>query len=170
MQIHSILFVAMVVIIGGCGDAVETPANDPPARSENQPQKEQAGRQWLDQFSHEDAAEWLVARQKNAAPGDRDVEKVRAVLNATGRRFEESPRMIANRALQLQDMLNALGDHTSAVALTRDLHSVLGGTAASPGFGNLGAYYVNLRKTGASRTEALAILQKKYDGAFISDR
>ena len=161
----------MTLCIGGCGDAtVEAPASDPPTRAEDQPQKEQTTRQWLDQFSHEDTAEWLVAHQKHAAPSDRDVEKVRAVLNAAGRRFEESPRMIANRALQLQEMLNELGDQTSAVALTRDLHNILGGTAASPGFGNLGSYYVNLRKTGVNRTEALAILQKKYDGAFISDR
>jgi hypothetical protein len=169
-QLHIIpicaaLLAVCILVLAGCGDsAVETSGEPEP------PQTESPSAQWLNLLSHEDAAEWLVERQKYASPADRDVDKVRAILNAAGRRFEESPRMIANRALQLQHMLNEIGDQTSAVALTRDLHNVLGGTAASPGFGNLGAYYVNLRKSGMDRSIALDALTKRYDGAFISGR
>jgi hypothetical protein len=156
---------AIISLLAACSDESPQPAPSPEPTTSEMPAAE-----WLDLRSHEDPAVWLVARQKYAEPRDRDVEKVRAVLIAAGRRFEETPRMIANRALQLQGMVNEVGDKISATALTRDLYDIMGGTAASPGFGNLGAFYVNLRKNGASRGAALETLAKQYNSAFGANR
>lgn len=122
------LLVSALLLSGGGDDPVEPQSAKPQAEHHETP-----AQQWLDLRSHEDPAEFSIARQKYADPADSDAVKVREVLNAAGRCFEEIPRMLANRALQLQDMLDDLGGRASAVALTRDLHKVLGDQAASPG-------------------------------------
>jgi hypothetical protein len=75
-------------------------------------------------------------------------------------RFGDPPRMIANRAVQLEAMLASAGISESAPELIVSL-SEISEERPREGFGSLCQHYFNLRKQGLDREAALAQLKSR---------
>jgi hypothetical protein len=116
---------------------------------------------WLDLQNDTEPAIWLLTREKSQRPST-DLPMVRRTLATASGRFGESPRMIANRAVQLEKMLQPLGEHETAISLVVELTSTVGPSNTMPGFGTYGQYYYNLRKSGFTGPQALKDLSKRY--------
>lgn len=70
--------------------------------------------------------------------------------------------MIANRAVQLETMLNPTDGRESAVWLVTELAQVVTEPGRVEGFGALGQQYYNMRKAGLSEQDALQDLSRRY--------
>jgi hypothetical protein len=119
---------------------------------------------WLSPTDGMEPAAWLARRE----PGE-------PVANAAGRSdhlrhslaraketFIEDPRMIANRTVQLGQMLAEAGEPESYTDLLDGLEG-----AASPAhrkqlYGELCQHYYNTRRQGLDRAQALARLAERY--------
>ncbi len=107
--------------------------------------------------------DWLIAREMKSgaklAPGDAD--QLRRSLVEASARFKDTPRMIANRAVQLEQMLKDQGSNETASVLIGGLTR-----AIAPGriesFGAAGQQYYNMRKAGLSSERAFDELSKRY--------
>jgi hypothetical protein len=106
-------------------------------------------------------AQWLASRQAGQDLSEEDPRVAAYVhmLDTAGRRFREYPRMIANRAVQLEEMLAEKSMPESAPQLIIVLSSVPGDTRYVESFGALCQQYFNLRTQGLERKEALALLR-----------
>ena len=115
---------------------------------------------WLDAHSSVTPEQWLASRvaQKDLAETDPKVEAMRAELQTAAKRFGDEPRMIANRAVQLEEMLAARGIDEGAP----ELIALLSSSAAEPkeGFGSVCQHYFNLRQQGIGRDAALQQLKE----------
>lgn len=98
------------------------------------------------------------------ATDDADVAAVAKKLAAAHVVYRESERMIANRSVQLSDMLASLGIEESAPVVLDELLEIAGGSNMEEGFGALSQHYFNLRAAKVSREEALATLKSRYGG------
>ena len=123
---------------------------------------------WLTPIDRVDPAYWLAARKSGGAPVDEArVARLRAALAIGGAHFLESPRMLANRAGQLGDMLAEIGAVQNEAAedeaeLIESLARISAVTPNKQTFGDLCQHYFNLRKQGATRESALADLLERY--------
>lgn len=70
--------------------------------------------------------------------------------------------MVANRAVQLEAMLDPTDGRETAVWLLAMLSEVVTEPGKVEGFGALGQQYYNLRKTGLSERDALQDLSRRY--------
>lgn len=70
--------------------------------------------------------------------------------------------MVANRAVQLEEMLDPNNGHETAVWLLRQLSGVVMESGRIEGFGALGLQYYNMRKAGLSEQDALQDLSRRY--------
>ena len=116
---------------------------------------------WLSHKDGTDPARWLAGREaghplaNDAAP----VQAIRASLARAAEGFIEDRRMIANRTVQLGEMLAETGKSESY----RDLLDGLGRIAAARGrhkslYGEMCQHYVNFRNRGLGHEAALAEL------------
>lgn len=107
---------------------------------------------------------WLVSRMNkaDADPNDPTLDQVAAMLEAASRQFLETPRMIANRAVQLEEMLAESGLAEPATSLIKALLHVVEGEPRAESFGALCQHYYNLRSAGLGRDEALADLKRRH--------
>lgn len=118
---------------------------------------------WLTLKDDVDPAAWLAAhRSGGAAPDAAEVARLRKALSEAGMFFLESPRMLANRAAQLGDMLAAAGLGEDMAALLGDLSRVAGAAEKKQTFGEMCQHYYNLRRDGQGREAALAALTESY--------
>jgi hypothetical protein len=118
---------------------------------------------WLSPRDRVDPAVWLAARVGGGRPAsDEAVERMRRALDGAQGRVLESPRMLANRAAQLSDMLSAAGMREDLADLVGSLGRAAGMAAAKQTFGELCQHYLNLRRQGRSGEEALAALAERY--------
>jgi hypothetical protein len=107
---------------------------------------------------------WLAEREekKGVSISSADRARLRMAITDAAAKFKESPRMVANHAAQLEDMLRAQGGDETAVALIGTLTS-----AVAPGrvesFGAAGQQYVNMRKSGFTSEQAVEALSKRYN-------
>lgn len=150
----------MALCLAGCDDASEPGARTPAPQDEES--SAYSGIAWLGPGSHIAPAQWLASRaEKSELPAqDARVETVRKELAEAARQFGEEPRMIANRAVQLEEMLAERGIDESATDLIETLMPL--GSAAGPreGFGTVVQHYFNLRKQGLDRGAALSRLER----------
>ncbi|WP_232631777.1 MxaH protein [Methylobacterium sp. Leaf118] len=116
---------------------------------------------WLVPTDGTDPARWLAGREAGKPlPDDApEVAALRASLSAARTGFVEDPRMIANRTVQLGQMLTEIGRPESY----RSLIDGLGGVAARRGrhkslYGEMVQHYYNARAQGADHDGALARL------------
>jgi hypothetical protein len=111
---------------------------------------------------------WLASRQaRRDLPEDHpNVIRHRHILDVASRRFRDYPRMIANRAVQLEDMLKQKKLPEPAARLIVRLSGVPGETRYVESFGALCQQYFNLRMQGLDQEEALMILK---NGAHASN-
>jgi hypothetical protein len=155
------LFWLCALLSAGCSDN-SAPAQHAEQRSgltQAQPQP-----RWLDAMSDVEPAAWLISRETSSGRDLKaeDAAKVRKSLATASKVFKEDPRMIANRAVQLETMLDPADGRESAIWLLTELTDVINEPGRIEGFGALGQQYYNLRKTGLSEQEALQDLSRRY--------
>ncbi len=145
----------------GCEDETDTtPARNVSAET---PKPASLPRiKWLDLRDPTAPERWLASREAKAdldddAPG---VVALRTDLALAAQRFREPPRMIANRAVQLEEMLAAMGIVEHAPELVVLLSSAVTDGRPHDGFGAIAQHYYNLRKQGLDRETALAQLKE----------
>ena len=116
--------------------------------------------QWLDAYHAIPTEDWLVVRSAAALRGEVTDRQTRVnLLNFAAERFPESPRMIANRAIQLEDMLLEIHIKESAVSLI-DMFSHLPIEGTPHNFSAYCQYYFNLRAKGYPQGYSLTELSK----------
>jgi hypothetical protein len=151
----------MLLALSACGEEAPHEATPPPPSAEAvAPQ----ATKWLDLKNPLTPAQWLASRGEARArsTSDAKVVEVEANLATAHRVYRESERMIANRAVQLSDMLKASGIEEDADDVLADLAAVSGDIDQTEGFGAVAQMYHNLRSSGVGRTEALAALKARY--------
>ncbi|MET0639457.1 MAG: hypothetical protein ABWX70_04785 [Hyphomicrobium sp.] len=106
---------------------------------------------------------WLIEHETKTGVNAHaaDAGDIRNTLSHAATTFNESPRMIANRAVQLEAMLKDEGGNETAITLINRLSS-----AIAPGriesFGAAGEKYYNMRKAGFTGEQAIDALFKRY--------
>lgn len=119
---------------------------------------------WLTPTDGTDPARWLAGREAgHPLPDDApEVAAMRASLKTARTAFVEDPRMMANRTVQLGQMLAEIGKTESY----RSLIDGLGGIALPRGrhkslYGEMVQHYYNARAQGADHDGALAQLASR---------
>lgn len=165
---RALLLAALPLALVACDEAADIETTT--AATEQAPKKPELPRiKWLDAKSAASPERWLASREAKADLDENDpaVAAIRTDLEAARAHFGESQRMIANRAVQLEEMLAGVGIEEHAP----ELIPLLSGAASEPrsreGFGSLCQYYFNLRKQGLDREGALA--QLKQTSLFDAD-
>ena len=156
--LKAVLVIAASVALAGCpGESEPTKtkvAATPTANSI-------AGKSWIEPLDTTPPERWLASREAGTdlaatAPA---VAEWGAVLADADARFDETPRMIANRTVQLEAMLREIGIAMSVRELLRDF-ATLADTGARRGFSDLCQHYYNLRARGDDGSAALAALRE----------
>ncbi len=124
---------------------------------------------WLGERDTVTPERWLASREAKAdlVDGDPAVMAMHDTLTIAAQRFRDKPRMIANRAVQLEAMLAEAGINESASEIIHTLTLTTAGGAGIAGFGSICQYYYNLRKQGLGRDAALARLKEMSDAGTI---
>ncbi|SFV34031.1 hypothetical protein [Hyphomicrobium facile] len=118
---------------------------------------------WLARQDEIQPVDWLIARQgkSGAKLASEEAHRLRNSLAEASKRFKDSPRMIANRAVQLEQMIKEQGGDETAVMLIAELTR-----AIAPGhiesFGAAAHQYYNMRKAGFTSERAFDELSKRY--------
>lgn len=154
-----LLGIIFALLLSGCGD--EQPRQQSSEKRSGLTKVEQT--EWLSMQDETAPGDWLIAREMKSgvklAPGDAD--QLRQSLAEASAKFKDSPRMIANRAVQLERMLKDEGGNETAIVLIGGLTRVV-----APGriesFGAAGQQYYNMRKAGLNSDRAFAELSKRY--------
>lgn len=158
--------VAVVFFLSLTLAACEEPA--PPKEAEaHAPAKEREpfaalGRTWLDVSDKISPAVWLASREagRDVSANDPAAASFRGLLAEADARFTEGPRMIANRAIQVQSMLAERGVKETPREVIEGLVSI-GAVGERAGFGETCQHYVNARSNVATRAEALEALRRQ---------
>jgi hypothetical protein len=145
--------------LAGCGD-------DAPQSGERR-HAERTGAhhaKWLEVSSPISPAQWLASRGESKVRdhSDAEVQRVAMQLVEAHKRYRESERMIANRSVQVSEMLSQIGMNESPVRILDDLTSIGAEVGQTEGFGAISQYYFNLRAASVSRAEAISTLQARY--------
>lgn len=148
-------------LLGACDE----PAPTPDRQASSAPKTEAfsiAGRRWLDIKDDVSPAVWLASREagRDVAPGDPAAASFRALLQEADARFSEGPRMIANRAVQVEAMLAERGVTETARDVIDGLVAI-GQLGERAGFGETCQHYVNARAASGSRVAALDALRRQ---------
>jgi hypothetical protein len=155
------LFGACVLLSMGCSDEG---ASNQHAEQRSGLVQTQTQPRWLDATSNLDPATWLIDREANSGKSltAEEADEVRQSIAAVAKLFKEDPRMVANRAVQLEEMLDPTNGRETAVWLLRQLSGVVTESGRIEGFGALGLQYYNMRKAGLSEQDALQDLSRRY--------
>ncbi len=156
--------IVLASMLTACGDeqAGELPATSAPA-VEAKPSS--ANLEWLKQTDAVAPEHWLASRSagRDLDPYDPAVEEMRRTLEVAAARFRDHPRMIANRAVQLEEMLQEKNIDERAPALIATLCEVPGATRYVESFSALTQQYYNLRMEGRDRAQAIEALRRQND-------
>lgn len=149
-----------MILLVGCDDPA--PANAPPPGAASLSREvTMADRRWLEVKDDVTPELWLASRElaRDARDDEPTVKEIDAILNEADRRYYEGPRMIANRAVQVEQMLAESGVKESARSVIEGLAEI-----AEPeeraGFGETCQHYVMARIQGATRAAALETLRR----------
>lgn len=153
------LLAAIVSILPGC-EEVTSPETTTAQQTTKSPELPRLI--WLDAHSKTTPERWLASREAKVDLDENDpaVVALRVKLNEAAQRFGDAVRMIANRAVQLEEMLAEEGISEHAPELIETLSSAATETRQREGFGSLSQHYFNLRKQGVGREVALEQLKK----------
>lgn len=152
----------LALCISGCEDEKQPEQQSTIATTK--PDMATGAKEWLDVHDDVEPGEWLLTRGR---PHGREISpeelrKLRHLLDDCGQRFGESQRMIANRAVQIEGMLRAMGISETAPELLKSFLDAVGERGQTEGFGSIGQHYVNLRRSGISHEAALSDLRRRY--------
>lgn len=110
---------------------------------------------WLDGQVEMSPQEWLVKRSRaEVTDEEAEIERTAELLITAADRFDESHRMIANRAAQLEDMLLEHRLNETAVDLL-EWFTQLPTLQTPHSFSALCQYYYNLRTKGKTEDEII---------------
>lgn len=151
---------AALLFLPGCEDENLPAAETTAPQAAKSPQLPRL--KWLDAHSAITPEQWLASREAKVDLDENDaaVAALRIKLNEAARRFGDPARMIANRAVQLEEMLAEEGIDESAPELIEALSTAATESRMREGFGSLSQHYFNLRKQGVEREAALQQLKK----------
>lgn len=144
----------------GNSTAGEAKAEEGMAPAETLPAMSMANRSWLNANDRTPPEQWLASRAAHAdlplsAPS---VAAFHALLLRADRAYDETPRMIANRVVQLQEMLAGRGMTETADTLIEGFLS-LGTDGGRRRFGEDCQHYFYLRSANRDHRDALAALR-----------
>jgi hypothetical protein len=153
------LSMLLIAALDGCGN------EQPPQRhAEQRTGMAKVGEtQWLSEQDDIKPELWLIEHETKLGgnPPASDAGEVRRALSAASEKFHDTPRMIANRAVQLEDMLKGAGGDETAVVLINRLTGIIAANRIES-FGAAGQQYYNLRKAGLTGEQAFDALSKRY--------
>ncbi|ODR95742.1 hypothetical protein AUC70_02350 [Methyloceanibacter stevinii] len=154
------LVVLTALCLAACDDDTETATLTPVPQDAESSVYSQIT--WLDAGSPIAPAQWLASRAaKTELPqNDPRVAAARKELGLAAHRFGDEPRMIANRAVQVENMLAEQGIHESASDIVAALVPIAAKPGALQGFGTLCQQYFILRQQGLDRNAAVERLQE----------
>jgi hypothetical protein len=149
----------LVLVVSGCSDQTEpaAPAPAPP------PAVEIHQLEWLRVTDHVQPDLWLASRaaHRDLSADDQQVADIRRKLDLAALRYRDHPRMIANRAVQLEGMLAERQLSEPAPRLIDLLTTIAGETRHVESFGALCQQYYNLRLEGLDQAQALETLKHR---------
>ncbi|WP_245258579.1 hypothetical protein [Methylopila sp. M107] len=121
-----------------------------------------AARGWIDHSDKISPAVWLASREagRDVAPDDPAAQSMRGLLDDADARFTEGPRMIANRAVQVESMLAERGVKETPRDVIEALVSIAP-VGERAGFGETCQHYVNARAATETRVAALQALRRE---------
>jgi len=152
-----LLFLVMTLLMSACSEEGFDLSSD---SSVNNPSNNEEIPQWLEAHHEIDPADWLIIRSQAALAGEVTSHDHRQnLLKRASEHFRESPRMIANRAVQLEDMLLEIGIEESAISLI-DHFTHLPTVGTPHNFSAYCQYYFNIRAKGYPQGYALTELSK----------
>lgn len=156
---HGVSYAMLALISGGLAACEEPPV------AETAPVQRQAQAHWQAYGADRPAGEWLATLEAGHEVGSRDVraQDYDALLDRASRHFTESPRMIANRLVQAQDTLQAMGEAHGMDALLNDFLSDADDNGRQS-FGTLVHHYLNLRRQGLDHGAATVELHRADGG------
>ncbi|WP_430911591.1 hypothetical protein [Methylobacterium sp. sgz302541] len=119
---------------------------------------------WLSPTDPMDPARWLASKAlgRPAPEVGSQTEHLRHSLQRAKTSFIEDPRMVANRTVQLGQMLAEAGKPEPYADLLDGLEEVAAATTRKQLYGELCQHYFNTRQQGADRAQALARLTERY--------
>ncbi|PJX26104.1 hypothetical protein CAP48_08815 [Advenella sp. S44] len=153
--------VLLAAILSGCG---EEPQEDPVLTAPTiVTQDDELTKDWLKREDNVDPAQWMAEKEAANDPAyDKEAAtaEIRELLDRANENFVESARMIANRAVQLQNTLASKGINERARDIIVKLNSIKNPSIQSARFGALCQYYSTLREQGMSSDDALNTLSR----------
>ncbi|MBS0235320.1 MAG: hypothetical protein JSR99_17770 [Proteobacteria bacterium] len=156
------LFILIAAGLTACSD------EQPPRRSAEQRSglAKVAEKSWLTLQDDVRPEVWLIEHEENGGVKSSNASEsaVRRALAEASAKFRDSPRMIANRAVQLEGMLKEEGGDESAIVLISRLNGAIAPNRIES-FGAAGQQYYNMRKAGLSEQQAIDALSKLYGSA-----
>lgn len=153
-----LLSIYLISVLIGCN------AEEEPSNVTLQLDDETSLPDWLDGQVALTPQEWLVLRSRasvNETDRDNEVHRTALLLIQASRRYNESHRMVANRAAQLEDMLFDQGQNEAAVELLEwfvDLPPL----TTPHSFSALCQYYSTLRSQGKTPEQIKAYWTKTH--------
>lgn len=149
---------AIALALTACSEpAEETAAQRPPA----QPQAAIYQTPHLTALDRVPPEVWLASRQagRDLPADDQSVAAMRRMLDTAGKRFRDFPRMVANRAVQLEGMLAEKHISEPAPQLIALFSDAAGEARNVESFGAFCQQYFNLRMQGLDQKKALQVLR-----------
>ncbi|KQP56338.1 hypothetical protein [Methylobacterium sp. Leaf108] len=119
---------------------------------------------WLLATDPMEPARWLASRElgRPAPETGAQADHLRHSLARAKEAFIEDPRMVANRTVQLGQMLAEAGKAEPYADLLDGLEEVAAATARKQLYGEMCQHYFNTRQQGLDRAAALAKLTERY--------
>ncbi|MCJ2083413.1 hypothetical protein [Methylobacterium sp. J-090] len=126
---------------------------------------------WLSPTDPMEPARWLARRElgRPAPEVGSGADHLRHSLARAREAFIEDPRMVANRTVQLGQMLAEAGTPEPYADLLDGLAAVAAVTARKQLYGELCQQYYNTRRQGADRATTLARLTERYSAQGSGD-
>lgn len=146
------------LLVTACSEESVAPVQDAAEAPQEQPVK------WLESNDGITPAQWLVSRRDGAVKpiSDPQVQHIKRLLDDAHKLYRESQRMIANRTVQIEEALREQGSDDEATQILADLANIAGEVGQTEGYGAISQHYINMRKEGRKRAEALADLKALY--------
>lgn len=153
-----VVAVALVLTLSGCDDGAVTVADAP---DEDAATVEIA---WLTADDPTRPAVWLAERDLGSEPRAGEYARYGALLTRAGAHYHETPRMIANRMVQLHGELSAIPPGLTIATLLEDF-AWEAGNARRQTLGEVAQHYLVLRREGRDHAAAMAALRAAYGAA-----
>ena len=165
MHIGLAMMLGLSAVLAACGEEPgENATMHPAANSADAPDPVYQIKR-IEMTDHTPPELWLASREagRDLAMDDAAVKHMAQTLAVASRRFREFPRMIANRAVQLEVMLTKQNIGEPASKLIERLSNVPGEERYVESFGALCQQFYNLRMQGRAPEAAVAKLKEVAD-------